>query len=101
VTVAYLLSSALIVGTGHPWRWVLGIGLVLLGGLMISDGLHVHAIGRAIDSIFRGYAGLRVALWGADDTGSGGAGRWAVATVLWLAIGALLIVYASRRHPQR
>ncbi|MFI5228224.1 MAG: hypothetical protein ACHQWU_04095 [Gemmatimonadales bacterium] len=101
VTVAYLLSSALVVGSAHPWRWVLGIGLALLGGAMISSGLHLPWLGRAINSMFRGYAGLKIALWGADDACADGVGQWAVATAFWLAIGALLVVYASRRHPER
>lgn len=101
VTVAYVLASALVVGSAHPWRWVLGISLALLGATMSAQTMQLRWLGRSVDSIFRGYAGLRSALWGFDDAGSDGITRWAIATVLWLAVGGVLLMYAARRHPEK
>jgi hypothetical protein len=100
VTVAYVLASALVVGSAHPWRWVLGISLALLGATMSSQTLQLRWLARAVDSIFRGYAGLRTALWGFDDSAPDGFTRWAIATALWLAVGIALLVYAAHRHPE-
>ncbi len=105
-TLAYLFSSALFVGSAHPWRWLLGSVLAWLGGAMLIDVYHIRWLARGAQAVWSGYAGLSLALsgprgahrvYGAEDDTI----RWLAATALWLLIGAVALVSAARRHPER
>lgn len=118
-TVAYLLASALLLGTRHPWKW-LGGGLLAFAFIGMATrspvidntigallhALMVHPLG--IDSLLTGGLGTLATsmrlpsgdlarIW----TGLPSAGRWAGATLLWTGIGAACLYGALFRHRER
>lgn len=125
-TACYLLSSALLIGTRHPLRWVLGV--VMLGVLtaVISQplatgfGMNWLAIapGQVMDLLVGSRYGLDALLtargeslsmtatlttgkslrvwWGIPDLAD-----WCVATLIWTGLGVTSLWAAVSRHGER
>jgi hypothetical protein len=125
-TACYLLSSALVIGTRHPLRWV--IGVVMFGVLtaVISEplgtglGMRWLAVGpgRVMELLAASRYGLDALLtarsetlsttatlttgksmrvwWGVPDLAD-----WAVATLIWATLGVVSLWAAVSRHGER
>jgi hypothetical protein len=89
-SVAYLLGSAAVLGSEHPWRWIGGLTIAYLAGLAFTDALDLREANEAIEHIVGGYYGMQAAVFGFVDAAAGqpSAARWLGATLLWGAIGA-------------
>ena len=98
-TVCYLLASALVVGSRHPWRWVfISLGVWLFGAAYV-DSMDLHELGRALSTIWSGHWGLQAMLIGRPrHIGDDDARRtaWMGATSLWGAVGLLALLWAAR-----
>ncbi|MEO6327004.1 MAG: hypothetical protein ABIQ65_20460 [Thermoanaerobaculia bacterium] len=125
-TTCYLLGSALMLGTKHPLRWVLGVGLLGVLTAMVGEPVGtqfgmtwlVGAPGRLIELVVGSRFGLDAVLtarnlslsvtatlttgspmrvwWSVPDLTD-----WAVATLLWTTSGALSLWAAVSRHGER
>jgi len=125
-TACYLLASALVLGTRHPLRWVVGVVVLSAMTAMISQPLGTQlgmswlavAPGRLMDLLVASRYGLDSLLtarsetlsttatlitgkslrvwWGIPDLAD-----WAVATLIWTALGALSLWAAVSRHGER
>jgi len=121
-TGAYLLSSALLLGTRHPVRWLAGAALALLAANLVgvAGGLDWLASlpARLLGSLLGGPYGLDALLTGRTESlkveallTTGGTvvvwrglpdpGQSALATALWLAAGAIALGAAASRHRER
>lgn len=120
-TALYLLGSALLLATAHPWRWVAGAALVAFVLSLPDEGGRAAWLDHAWDS-----AAYHVSLgpYGLDALLTGGTegleivrrlpsgepelvwrelpapGRWAKATVLWTGLGLAAVLGAASRHRQ-
>lgn len=117
-TAAYLLGSAFLIGTRHPWKWLVGMSLGLFLLVMLVDALQWRTgpFDLVMERLVLGRYGADVLLTGGTETletaarlPSGeavmawrrlpSAGEWALATLLWNGIGlAALVAAASRRR---
>lgn len=118
-TAAYLLASALLLATRHPWRWLAGIALaVLVLGLVSGEGgidwlqdvlqwtgIHLLLGPYGLDALLTGGAeildvtrelpsGETVQAW----TGLPTFDRWAPAALVWLTGGVAAVFGAASRH---
>jgi len=125
-TGCYLLGSALVIGTRHPLRWVLGV--VMLGALIavISQPLGTQfgitwlavAPGRAMEILVGSRYGLDALLTARSETlsttatlttakslrvwwGIPNLADWGVATLLWTGLGSIALWAAISRHGER
>lgn len=116
-TIVYLITTAFIVGTGHPWRWALGVfgGWMVL--LAIADGAQMQGLRRLVWRLWSGPYGLSVAISGPPrgfaalaaeasyvplriEPAHPDVAGWLVSTAVWLAVTLLFVEVAARRHPQ-
>lgn len=125
-TACYLLGSALVLGTRHPLRWVVGLGLLSAMTAMVSQPLSTEfgmgwlavAPGRLMELVVGSRYGLDAVLtarsetlsttaklisgeslrvwWGVPDLAD-----WGIATVLWTGFGAIALWAAVSRHGER
>ena len=99
-TVAYLLTSALVVGTDHPWRWIVGIAVAFLFVFALLSAVDLDATRDAFTGLLAGSYGLNAAVFGqvevADE--SPRVGRWLASAGLWALIGALGLYIGMRRR---
>jgi hypothetical protein len=118
-TTAYLLGSALVLGTARPWRWAGGATLVVLLAVLLGDG-------GALGWLNAGLAAVAGHPYGVETVVAGGAvrlktiavrlatgetvrvwrdlptaGRWAAATLLWTAAGAAALWLGTARRRER
>jgi hypothetical protein len=118
-TVAYLLGSAIVIATRHPWRWLAGFGLVALLLLLFGGdagpgwsygGLRIvaaHPYG--LETVFAGGPVSRTTRLVTLTTGQTilvwrdlpALGRWVTATVLWSALGLAGLWLATIRLRER
>jgi hypothetical protein len=114
-TAAYLLATALILGTEHPWRWVAGLWLgflaIGLAGevteiawieepvLLLLDGTD-YALTGGVEAL-RGRVVVPgdEAIWGWHGLPT--LGRWGAATAGWLGVGLVAVWATSMRHRHR
>ena len=116
-TIAYLLSSALILATDHAWRWLGGIALVLALVLFVDGsrgagpsrfeavskhryGLETVAAGGALGqgrTVQLTTTREQIKFWNALPT----RGPWATTTLLGLGESLLALWLATRRHRER
>jgi hypothetical protein len=98
-TVGYVLTSALVVGSDHPWRWIMGIALGFLFVFAFLNAADLDAMSRVETSVLSGYYGLNAAVFGqVERFGGPSVQRWLGAAGLWLALGgAALYIVSSRR----
>jgi hypothetical protein len=95
-TVAYLFGSAAAIGSDHPMRWIGGSWIGFFMIIIFLEALTMPEVKRALMSIVEGDYGIGAVAVG----GNKGAGAWAVATLLWSAIGTALIGIALRRRAE-
>jgi hypothetical protein len=111
-TLGYLLTSIVVIGSDHPWRWIGGIliGYGVLLAVLKSFGMEDFA--RALNTISDGRYGLNAALFGAVTDGALGTtvgvtreimtamrmGTWMIAMPLWIIGSAIAVTVASYRH---
>ena len=125
-TVCYFLGSALMLGTRHPLRWVLGVALLIALTAMVGEPVATQfgmtwlagAPGRLLGLIVGSRYGLDAVLtarseslsatatlttgrsmrvwWGVPDLAD-----WAVATLLWTALATLSLWAAISRHGEQ
>ena len=121
-TGAYLLASALALGSRHPLRWILGIFFGVFLASAIGAATHVewlkfgpsrlwatvHAGPYGLDALLTARAesleelvtlsnGKAIGAWqGLPDLG-----HWATATLLWISAGLLSVWAAASRHRER
>jgi hypothetical protein len=121
-TGAYVLTSALALGTRHPVRWIVGamVGVVLLSGVGAAAHIDWLRLGpaRLVEVLNDGPYGLdallsarteslhtQVTLAGGRTIGVWRAlpdlGDWAAATLLWTTTGLLALWAAASRHRER
>ncbi|HYE43058.1 MAG TPA: hypothetical protein VEA15_06645 [Caulobacteraceae bacterium] len=113
--IAYLLSSAVVIGLRYPLRWVAGCVFLLTflslawSEDLFEDLLEMLVMGPVgIDYVLSGGAegldvavrladGQRATAWRAFPT----AGPWALATGFWFIVSAALVWLAAWRHRER
>ena len=125
-TATYLLASALLLGTRHPLRWVIGIVVAYVLSSIASEAVSVQlgvgwladAPGRLLRLLVEGRYGLDALLtarieslsatatlttgepvrvwWGVPDLAD-----WRTATLLWTGVGLLALWAAASRHRER
>jgi hypothetical protein len=105
VTVAYLLSSAFVVGTRRPLIWMAGVVAIYIGLLSTLLTLGYPEAATIVGRIYNGHYGLVAALAGQVDwqdpdlrTLVQGPSRWLVATALWGGGSTVLLVAMARRR---
>lgn len=121
-STTYLLGSALVLATDHPWRWILGaiLGFWMLGFFGEEGG--IEWMGRIFEDVLLrvgfGRYGLEPVLTSGTESiryrfhlPSGESvlgwrelpsiGRWAGSVLLWSAIGLAGTVAAAWRHGER
>ncbi|MDX1623594.1 MAG: hypothetical protein R3199_06405 [Gemmatimonadota bacterium] len=102
-STTYLLGSALVLATDHPWRWILGALLVFwIFGFLGEEGevdWMDWLFEQALFTIGFGRYGLEPLLTSGRELPS--IARWAGAVLLWSAIGLAGTVAASWRHRER
>lgn len=102
-SVAYLLTTALVVSSDHPWRWIGGVAAGWLLGAIVLRMFELDAVADRLDAVLTGSYGLSAAIW-ADVWRMEGRrvvsapDRWAGATLIWGALGMTGVVLAARRH---
>lgn len=120
-TALYLLGSALLLATEHPWRWVAGAALLVFVLWLPDEGGRAAWLNRAWDAaayhVSLGPYGLDTLLTAGTEgleivrrPPSGepelawrelpGPGRWARATLLWTGLGLAAVFGAASRHRQ-
>ena len=121
-TGAYLLASAIALGTRHPLRWIVGIFFGSLLASAIGSAAHIewltfgparlwatlHAGPYGLDALLTARLqsletlvplsnGQVVGAWrGLPDVG-----HWAMATLLWIGVGLMSVWAAASRHRER
>jgi hypothetical protein len=121
-TGAYLLASALALGTRHPLRWLVGIFFGSLLASAMGSASHIewltfgparlwatlHAGPYGLDALLTARLqsletlvplsnGQVIGAWlGLPDLG-----HWAIATVLWMSVGLASLWAAASRHRER
>lgn len=121
--LAYLVSSAALIGLHHPVRWLAGVAVAVALVMVLAVNLGPHSqASRALERIFLagwgGRFGLDFALSGGsaalvEDVVRSGVGyvnfwsalpsfeRWAAALLVWLGAALLALALALRRHWER
>ena len=93
-TTAYLVTSTGAIGSNHPWRWFVGVFLVLLIGRPLFDAFELDSIDGLLETLRQGRYGMFAAMFGdIEVAGVPSTGRWLGATLIW-AGGALAAVIA-------
>ena len=125
-TATYLLSSALLLGSRYPLRWVVGAVLAFMLSLMLGDaararmdgGWLADAPGRLMWELVEGRFGLDALLTARTETlstpttlttgervmvwwGVPSPADWRAATLLWTGGGLLALWAAASRHRER
>ena len=114
-TALYLLGSAFALGLRHPLRWTVGLfmGLVAFMALVpanvVTDLIQAGAGGplsleTALTGTRGGHdneTGMVAATFDALLEGSTDLGRWALATLAWVAMGSVALAAAAWRHRER
>jgi hypothetical protein len=121
-TGAYLLASAVALGSRHPLRWIIGVPLGILLASALGAAAHIDWLkllaSRLVDVIHEGRYGLdalftaraeslktvvvlstgkTVSAWrGLPDVGD-----WAIATLLWSGAGLAALLAAASRQRER
>lgn len=113
MTITYLFSSAVSIGSDHPWRWYVGAwaGLMFFGMMSETDVPSIEAVGEAV---VEGRYSLKMALQGtfteplriAGEHGRSlrfpvdraDLGAWLGATALWGGLAAAGMWVALRRR---
>ena len=121
-TGAYVLSSAIALGSRYPLRWLIGVPLAVL--LVSATGAAAHIdwlkffAARLVDVVHEGRYGLDTLLTARAESlktavvlttgktvgvwrGFPDVGEWAVATLLWLGVGTLALMIAAWRQRER
>jgi len=101
VTIAYLLTSAAMIGSEHPWRWIGGIIIGYLIAMLVLDVLKLADIRHVLQLIVGGHYGLTAAIFGDlrlpyDVNPS--LERWLGATLIWGVLSIAGVWLAARRH---
>ena len=110
-TVTYLLGTAVVLVSDHPWRWLAGIAIAWLVVNAASNGPGLEGLHHTVQGLWSGRHGLSVAMTGLS-TWQSVAGRgalhtgwsydaWLAATVLWMALGLVGTVAAAFAHQER
>jgi len=98
-TVAYVLMSAILVGTDHPWRWVFSIAAVYLFVFAMLSAVGLDGVRRAFTNVLAGLFGLNAAVFGQVETSDGpSSARWLLSTGIWTIIGVLGLFAGTRRR---
>jgi hypothetical protein len=63
-SIAYFLMSALVIASGHPWRWILGGGIAYLSLIVVLLGLGYFQLVITIANVIIGQYGILSALRG-------------------------------------
>ncbi len=121
-TIAYLATSALLLATPYPGRWVVGVGLALFamsGAIdIMNDPVLIRAARNAIDTFMLGPYGVDAVVTGGVEshdhlvqlnperrlrvlTELPSGRRWLGATLLWLGGGLVAVFAAASRHRGR
>ena len=125
-SACYLLASALVIGTRHPLRWVLGVAMLALLTAIIAEplgsgfGMRWLAVGpgRVMDLLVGSRYGLDAVLTARSETlsttailttakslrvwwGIPSLADWAVATLIWTGLGGFALWVAVSRHGER
>jgi hypothetical protein len=125
-SACYLLGSALVIGTRHPLRWVLGVAMLSLVTAVIAEplgtgfGMRWLAVGpgRVMDLLVGSRYGLDALLTARSETMSTTAtlttakslrvwwgipnlADWAVAMLIWTGLGGIALWGAVSRHAER
>jgi hypothetical protein len=125
-TATYLLASALVLGTRHPLRWVIGVGVFYAITSLVSGPINAllgmswvnDAPGRLLNLLVGGRYGLDALLtarslslsasatlttgkslrvwWGVPSLAD-----WGMATLIWTAVGLAALWGAVSRHGER
>jgi len=119
---AYVLASALMLGLRHPLRWlagsVLAVFLFVSVGQAVKAGWLVDGLMGLVQTFFGGRYGFdalltarteslhtEVTLTTGETVGVWRAlpqlGPWALATLLWMGVGLVLLWAAASRHRER
>lgn len=113
-TVMYLLGSALVLSTDHPWRWI--AGLLFAAVLVVVLGTEIG--GRTVQAVSEGPYGLTMLIVGGREALGvpvrAPTGRmlevsafvpdpagWARAAALWTALSLAAVLAAAFRHQER
>lgn len=121
-TGMYVLSSAFALGARHPWRWLIAAFLAALLASAIGSAGHIDWLrlgpARLLATVHEGPYGLDTLLSARAESlktavtlangetvgvwrGLPDIGQWAIATLLWTALGILALVAAVSRHRER
>lgn len=111
-TVAYLVGSAIVLATDHPWRWT-AAGIFLFAVLLqLSEAMRDPWLERRLGSVVFGRYGLNSVATGTVEvqTLAPGGGiafqmvpdqqAWVVATLLWGAIALVAVLVAAHRYQE-
>jgi len=99
-TVAYLLGSAAVIASDHPWRWIMGVIVTYVVILLVLMDMDRRDAIRMWAGIVNSYRGLQTAVFGDVRVRHVGASaaRWLGATAIWGALGAISVAGALFRR---
>jgi hypothetical protein len=115
-TAVYLFANALALGTRHPVRWIAASTFAFFLIVGLADAAQAHSsLDRMLDQVIRGPYGIDALLTARTEslqvsatltTGESvvvwralpNINQWAIATALWISIGAVLLWSAASRH---
>jgi len=118
VTITYLLGSAVVIWSDHPWRWFAGFAFVVFVLVLLAEEGGLPGLEQALFALTEGGRfGIESALLGTrnvEETIVTPGGRsvdvvrslaflrdWAIAMPLWLGLGAVAAGLAAYRHQER
>ena len=115
-TAVYLFANALALGTRHPVRWIAASAFAFFLIVGLADAAQAaSSLDRMLDKVIRGPYGIDTLLTARTEslqvsatltTGESvvvwralpNINQWAIATALWITVGAVLLWIAASRH---
>ena len=113
-TTTYLLGSAVVLASNHPWRWLAGIAVSFFLLVVVAEAAKLPGLEQALDDVVTGRYGIGGLVTGMYEsvqtvTGRGGRvvqhpvvrpdlGGWLGATALWMGLGIAGTLAAALRH---
>lgn len=116
-TVTYLLGSAIVILSDHPWRWYAGLFFAYFLGMAALNAAGLAAIGETMASVINGRYGLAALAEGmtpvartvtspAGETATRmvslpSLGNWLGAAAIWMPVSLGAVVAAASVHQER
>lgn len=111
-TVAYLLGSAIVLATDHPWRWTASGIFIFAVLLQLTEAMRNPWLERLLGSVLSGRYGLISVATGTVGVRTRAASgaidfrmvpdqqAWVIATLIWGAVALVAVLAAAHRYQE-